>query len=80
MSHGLNFKKNKFLKNLNILNDHQNDSESNWTNPVYHGVADKPTYEDKTVVVASKVLDAFKDYMNAKAFTNSYDHAIGFFK
>jgi hypothetical protein len=52
-------------------------SPQQWSDVQFVGDANFTTYMGKEVVLATKTLDAFTNFMNAQKLTFSYDHAIG---
>jgi hypothetical protein len=37
-------------------------------------------FGDLEVIVASKTINAFSEYMNSQSFSSSFDHAVGLFR
>ena len=58
----------------------QSAADCKWTDPALVGDSAYPTYLGRPVVAADPTLLAFKNYMQAKTFTFTYDHAVGLFK
>jgi hypothetical protein len=55
-------------------------TSSSWTDPKLVGDINYPTYNGRPVVVTTKTLDAFINYMNSLKLPFAYDHAVGLFK
>jgi hypothetical protein len=55
-------------------------SQSQWTNEQLYGVTGVASYNGRPVVLADRVLDAFRDYVNSLTLPFSFDNAIGFLK
>jgi hypothetical protein len=57
-----------------------NQSPQQWSDVQLVGDANTTSYMGKEVVLATKTLEAFTNFMNSQKFLFSYDHAVGLLK